>query len=157
MAMSPGGRPADDSSFGNGPNWVSKTMVGLPRYIRMVAHALVRGGHTESEAIAIAVATMRRWAAGGDKVSPKVQAAAAKAVTEWEALRASSHSHANERTDAIDLARKQKLPAVANKLHGHAKQHRTRAIRMYKAGNLNGARKAWATAKKIDQMAKGTK
>lgn len=157
MAVSPGGRPADDSPLGTGDNWVTRSG-GLPVYFREVAHALLRSGRAkdESTAIQMAIAAVKRWAAGGDHVRPQVQAAAVKALAQWEAMKA-SHSHTNERATAIELARKQKLPAVANKLHGHAKRHRTRAIRMYKAGDLTGARKAWATAKKIDALAKGSK
>jgi hypothetical protein len=40
-------------------------------------------------AIASAIAVVKRWAAGGGKVSPEVKAAAAKAVAEWEKLKAS--------------------------------------------------------------------
>jgi hypothetical protein len=86
-AITPGGRVGDDSPVGTPggrQNWVDKAG-GLPRYIRMVAHALIRKGMSKSRAIATAVNTMKRWAAGGNNVSPKVQAAAAKAVAEWEA------------------------------------------------------------------------
>src|SRR5207244_3509926 len=43
------------------------------------------------------------WAAGADHVRPQVQAAAAKAVAQWEAMKA-SHQHANERGKALELA-----------------------------------------------------
>lgn len=64
---------------------------GLPRYIREVAHALIRRGMSKDRAIATAVATMKRWAAGAGNVSAKVQAAAAKAVAEWEAMKAKAN------------------------------------------------------------------
>jgi hypothetical protein len=67
--------------------WGSKTEQ-LPAYIQNVAHALIRDGHDESSAIAIAVGTMKRWAAGGGKVTPEVRAAAIKALAEWERLKA---------------------------------------------------------------------
>ena len=60
----------------------------LPAYVQNVAHALIRGGMDESHAIATAVNSMKRWAAGGGHVTPEVRAAAAKALAEWEALRA---------------------------------------------------------------------
>lgn len=94
MAVSPGGRPADASPIGTPggrQNWVDKAG-GLPRYIRMVAHALIKRGHTPSSAIAIAVQQMKRWASGGGNVSPKVRAAAAKALAEWEAKRGAAHA-----------------------------------------------------------------
>lgn len=91
-AITPGGRSGDDSPVGTPggrQNWVDKAG-GLPKYIRMVAHALERRGFSKSRAIATAVNTMRRWAAGGNKVTPKVQAAAAAALAEWEKMKASS-------------------------------------------------------------------
>lgn len=60
----------------------------LPAYIQNIAHALQRDGHAESEAIQIAIGTVKRWAAGGGKVTPEVQAAAAGALAEWEKLKA---------------------------------------------------------------------
>lgn len=94
MAVSPGGRPADASPIGTPggrQNWLDKTG-GLPKYIREVAHALIRRGHTPSSAIAIAVQQMKRWASGGGNVSPKVRAAAAKALAEWEAKRGAARA-----------------------------------------------------------------
>ncbi len=92
MTISPGGRPADDSPFSTSKtsNWVARAG-GLPKYIREVAHALVRHGHPESEAIATAVVSMKRWAAGEGHVTPKVQAAASAALAEWEAKKVKSH------------------------------------------------------------------
>jgi hypothetical protein len=52
---------------------------------------MIRNGHDESSAIAIAVGAVKRWARGGGKVSPEVRAAAGKAVAEWEKLKA-THS-----------------------------------------------------------------
>lgn len=86
-ALTPGGRQGDDSPVGEPggrQNWVDKAG-GLPKYIRMVAHALIRKGMGESRAIATAVNTIKRWARGGNNVTPKVQAAAAAALAEWEA------------------------------------------------------------------------
>src|SRR2546429_3873329 len=66
----------------------------LPAYIQNVAHAFRRKGLGESEAIQRAVGVVRDWASGrapgGGKVHPDVQAAAAKAIAEWEALKAST-------------------------------------------------------------------
>lgn len=94
LAITPGGRignPGPVGTPGNRKNWVDDAG-GLPRYIRMVAHALIRQGHTPSSAIAIAVATMKKWAAGGGDVTPKVRAAAAAAVAQWEAKKAGAHA-----------------------------------------------------------------
>ena len=66
----------------------------LPAYIQNVAHAFARKGLPESEAIARAVGVVRDWASGrapgGGHVHPDVQAAAAKAIAEWDALKAAS-------------------------------------------------------------------
>lgn len=69
----------------------------LPAYIQNIAHALLRAGHDESEAISMAVAAVKRWSQGKGafghkgKVTPVVQAAAAHALAEWEKLKASHH------------------------------------------------------------------
>jgi hypothetical protein len=60
----------------------------LPAYIQNIAHAMIRDGHDEGSAIALAVAAVKRWAAGGDHVTPEVQTAAGAALAEWEKLRA---------------------------------------------------------------------
>lgn len=86
MATSPGGRPADDSSLNSSPrvNNVEKAG-GLPKYVRMVAHALIRKGMPKDKAIPSAINRMKRWAAGLDNVRPQVQAAAKAALAEWNA------------------------------------------------------------------------
>lgn len=88
--ITPGGRIGDDASHNISPrvNWVEKRG-GLPRYIRIVRNGLMRKGMTESHATAVAIHNMEVWAAGGGNVSPKVQAAAAKALAQWEAMKVS--------------------------------------------------------------------
>ena len=66
----------------------------LPNYIEHVAHALRRAGMDESQAIATAINAVKRWARGNlgearGRVHPEVQAAAQRAVAEWERLRES--------------------------------------------------------------------
>jgi HK97 family phage prohead protease len=84
---SPIGSPA-------GPGLWHHKGLQLPAYIQNVAKAFLRKGVPESEAIARAVGVVKDWAAGrapnGGHVHPDVQAAAAKAVAEWEALKAAS-------------------------------------------------------------------
>lgn len=90
LARTPGGREGDDSPVGTPggkQNWVDKAG-GLPKYIRMVAHAMIRNGKDESSAIRMAVGIVRNWAEGKGNTSPKVQAAAAKAMAEWERKKA---------------------------------------------------------------------
>jgi hypothetical protein len=64
----------------------------LPPYIQHVAHHLIAQGHDESRAIEMAVGIVKNWAAGhdghGHGVHPDVQAAAAKNIAQWEALKA---------------------------------------------------------------------
>jgi len=60
----------------------------LPAYIQNIAHSLIKSGHTESEAISIAIGAVKRWASGRGKVTPEVRAAASKALAEWEKLKA---------------------------------------------------------------------
>lgn len=66
----------------------------LPPYIQHVANDLRGQGHDESTAVEMAVGIVRNWAEGhdghGNRVHPDVQAAAAKNVAQWEALKAGS-------------------------------------------------------------------
>ena len=80
----------------SGPGlWHVKGMQ-LPAYIQNVAHALVRSGKDESRAIGMAVGIVKNWAHGhdghGNAVSAEVQAAAAKAIAEWEASKVRAHA-----------------------------------------------------------------
>lgn len=82
---------------GKRDNWVERAGAGgrggqLPAYIQHIALAIEKRGKTKSQAIAIAVGTVKRWAAGGGKVDSNTRAAAAKALSEWEALRARAHA-----------------------------------------------------------------
>jgi hypothetical protein len=80
----------DISPLGAGKNWVT-SVGGLPLFIRAIAHALLRSGHSESQAIEIAVGVVKNWASGGGKVTEKTRAKAAAAVAEWEKKKAESH------------------------------------------------------------------
>lgn len=81
----------DVSPLGNGNNWLKK-VGGLPLFIRAIAHALIRNGHSESSAIAIAVGQVKNWASGKGKVSAKTRAKAVAAVAAWESKKAASHA-----------------------------------------------------------------
>ena len=72
-------------------NWVAR-VGGLPAYIQNVAKGIMKSGKAESSAIASAIAVCKRWASGGGNVSQEVQAAAAKAIAQWEAKKAASHA-----------------------------------------------------------------
>jgi hypothetical protein len=75
-----------------GTNWVTKSKPGnqgqLPAYIQNIRNAMMRDGKDESTATAMAVGAVKRWAAGRGGVSKEVQAAAAKAVAQWESVKA---------------------------------------------------------------------
>lgn len=86
---SPVGKP------GGKQNWVDKAG-GLPPFIRAVAHALIRAGHSKAQAIQIAVGTIRRWAEGGGDVTAKTRAKAAATIAEWEAKKGSKEALADD-------------------------------------------------------------
>lgn len=79
----------DVSPIGLKPNWITK-VGGLPLFARAVAHALIRNGHTESDAIQIAIGVIQDWAHGGGNVTAKTRAKAAATVAEWEAKKAAA-------------------------------------------------------------------
>lgn len=68
-------------------NWVENNG-GLPPYVRKIARGIMKSGKTKSQAIAIAISRIKKWAAGGDDVDPDTRAQAAKALAQWEALKA---------------------------------------------------------------------
>jgi HK97 family phage prohead protease len=84
--------------------WHHKTMQ-LPAYIQHVAHHLIAQGHDESTAIEEAVGIVKNWAAGhdghGQHVHPDVQAAAAKNIADWEALKAKAHASTGARRSTV--------------------------------------------------------
>lgn len=69
---------------GKKDNWLEAQGDTLDPFIRAIAHALMRNGKSRSHAIAIAIATVKRWAAGGGEVTAKTRAKAVKAVARWE-------------------------------------------------------------------------
>lgn len=94
MAVSPGGRAADDSPLGTKPLFGVGGLT-LPRYVRMVAHAMILKGHGKSEAIQLAIGIIRNWAEGKGDVRPQVRAAAVKAIAEWTAAKARARATPN--------------------------------------------------------------
>lgn len=87
--------------------WGHKTWQ-LPAYIQHIANDLrEKRGMTESRAIQVAIGVVKRWARGGGNVDAGTRAAAAKAVTEWEALKLKAHANlanGDRMPDTIDLA-----------------------------------------------------
>lgn len=73
-------------------NWVARGG-GLPAYIQHIAHDIAeKRGKSVSNAIQIAIGVVKRWARGGGNVDSGTQAAASKAVAEWEKLKAGAHA-----------------------------------------------------------------
>lgn len=70
-------------------NWVERGG-GLPPYVRKLARAIMKTGKSKSQAIAIAISRIKKWAAGGDGVDADTQAKAAAALAKWEKLKASN-------------------------------------------------------------------
>lgn len=79
-----------------GSNWV-QSAGGLPEYICQIARAIKRSGKSTSQAIAIAVSRVKKWAAGGDDVDADTRAKAAKALAQWEKLKAKSHAKSDSK------------------------------------------------------------
>lgn len=71
-----------------GSNWV-QDKGGLPDYICQIARAIKKTGKPTSQAIAIAVSRVKKWATGAG-VDKDTQAKAVKAVAQWEKMRASA-------------------------------------------------------------------
>jgi ADP-ribosyltransferase exoenzyme len=87
------------SPLGTHGLWGDKS-AQLPAYLQNIAKALIRSGHDESSAIAMAIGAVKRWAAGRGKVTPEVRAAAAKALAEWEKLKA-EHSKSKSADEPV--------------------------------------------------------
>ena len=55
-----------------------------PAYLQQVRNALVRAGHDEASAHALAIGALRRWASGGGHVHQEVRQASQAALAEYE-------------------------------------------------------------------------
>jgi hypothetical protein len=79
-----------------GKNWVEEEG-GLPEYICEVARSIhQKRGKSISNAIQIAIGTIQRWARGQGDVNPDTRAKAAKALAQWEAMRARAKARPNK-------------------------------------------------------------
>lgn len=96
--MLSGGCSLDSSP---GKNWVEENG-GLPDYICRIAKGVMKSGKSKSQAIAIAVSRVKKWAAGGDDVDADTKAKAAKAVAQWTALKAK-----NKKGNVVKATREQ--------------------------------------------------
>jgi HK97 family phage prohead protease len=94
-------------------NWVEMTG-RLPAYIEKIAKSIhEKRGLPLDQAIPIAIATVKKWAAGGDKVDPDTRTKAAKAVAEWEALKARNAARRGAKKDAEDVLAEPEMPEEA--------------------------------------------
>jgi hypothetical protein len=78
-----------------GPGLWRHKHLEAPPYIQHVAQALMRNGHSESDAYHMAVGIIKNWARGRNgkhKVHKDVQAAAVANVAKWEETRARAHA-----------------------------------------------------------------
>jgi hypothetical protein len=98
------------TALGPAPLWHRKHPVEhLPDYIENIAKALERNGHSEQEAVRLAVGAVKRWASGKGRVHPEVRAAAAAAVREWEKLKAAKQLPAGDSPGQVSMtARRRK-------------------------------------------------
>lgn len=93
-SASDGEEKGSSASLNRSPkkNWVEKSGE-LPAYVREIARSVSQKRDVPLErAIPIAIATVKRWARGGGDVSAETKAKAAKAVAEWEKLKAANAS-----------------------------------------------------------------
>lgn len=101
MAVDSMAKASTQEPVGRGPLWKTPGL-HLPAYIQHIANDLMgKRGMPESRAIAMAVGIVKKWAAGiptggMKRVHPDTQAAAAKAVAEWEAVKARAHASAHD-------------------------------------------------------------
>lgn len=63
----------------------------LPPYIQNVAKGIMESGMPRSQAIPTAINAIKRWRDGEGNVHPEVRAASAKAIAEWDRLKATHH------------------------------------------------------------------
>lgn len=99
----PHDNPPEPFSTSKTSNWVARAG-GLPPYVQHVAHALVKKGTPESEAIQKAVGIVKNWAEGKGHVHPAIKAAAAKAIAEWEAKKGKSKATPSKAKEALHEA-----------------------------------------------------
>lgn len=76
-------------SPGDKDNWIERVGGELPEYICEVAKSIhQKRGLPISRSISIAIGVMKNWSTGRGDVDPDTRAKAAKALAQWEALKA---------------------------------------------------------------------
>lgn len=106
--VTPGGRIGNNRRTGsrsNGENWIERSRSGeLPEYIRIVRNGLMKDGKSESQATALAVAAIKRWARGAGNVTAPVRAAAVRALAQWEKMKAGKSLYLKDARSEVDSA-----------------------------------------------------
>lgn len=132
-----------------GSNWVQANG-GLPSYICHIARAVKKTGKSTSQAIAIAVSRVKKWAAGGDDVDADTKAKAAKALAEWEKLKGKSKAKRSDHDLAASHAVPNEILMLANKVSSFNVDHVRRAWEVQDRQRRQAARLADPTAPYVD-------
>jgi phage head maturation protease len=125
-------------------NWVENAGE-LPGYIREIARSIhEKRGMPLEQAIPIAIAQVKRWAAGGGDVEPDTRAKAAAAVAEWEALKAKNQASRKgfevegeekaQGEDVLESSTYPFLPGTYEELREQLREQATKTLSSLSAG-----------------------
>lgn len=95
------------SKAGDKDNWIERTGPGgrggsLPNYVCKIAKGVMKSGKSKSQAISIAIGQIKKWAKGGDDVDADTRAKAAKALAQWNALKAKNKAKRLVKASHVD-------------------------------------------------------
>lgn len=143
-----------------GPGLFHMKGAQLPAYIQHVANELKKKGKTESQAVSMAIGIIKNWAHGhdgkGGKVSAQVQAAAQKALAEWNALRAKAKATPNKGgSKSMSTSEKRELLSILL-ADGATPEQAARAIRLAATPKHERAAGRRALAKKGHALPDGS-
>ena len=134
-------------------NWVENAG-NLPPYVREMARSIEKSGKSLSAAIAIAISRIKKLAATSK--DPKVKAKAAKAVAQWEALKAKSKgkqvvkaTHADGSEYLMLAARNFNVDAVRNAFY--ARKNEERSANPTAAYDYMSIREMWTNYMIVDR------
>jgi hypothetical protein len=116
-------------------NWVERAGQ-LPAYIQHIAKDISeQQGVPLERAIPMAIAAVKRWASGGGGVNADTRAKAAKAVAEWEALKARSHARSaaggagkSVEEEIVESIRYPYLPGTYEELRDQIREEAAKAL-----------------------------
>lgn len=121
-----------------GKNWVERSG-GLPDYVCRIARAVRKTGKTTSQAIAIAVSRVKKWATGAG-VDADTQAKAVKALAQWEKLKVKN------KAKKVVAASMSTAGAGEPEVLCLANSYNTEIVRRSFENREREARKAWRAA-----------